>query len=318
MDGLHDIPAPTGSLFQSMLDAPVQRTLRSAICCTGVGLHSGRRVQVTLRPASAGAGIAFHRTDLGVIIPARFDRVADTRLCTMLACPEQPEARVGTAEHLMAALAACGVDNLVVELDGPEVPVLDGSAAPWLFLLDCAGVAPLGVPALVVQVLRTVRVGDDRSFAELRPGAGPGLDLALSIDFDAPAIGRQALSLSLDEYRFRTSLADARTFVQAHEVAGLRAAGLALGGSLDNAVVVDGARVLNPAGLRRPDEFVRHKMLDAVGDLALAGARLQGRFIGHRSGHALNNQVLRALFADEANWREVPAAGAAAWSRAAA
>ena len=317
MDGLHDLAAPAGTLFQSMLDAPVQRTLQSAISCVGTGLHSGRQVQVALRPSPAGSGVVFRRTDLGINIPARFDCVADTRLCTVVASPEQPDARVGTVEHLMAALSACGVDNLLVELDGPEMPVLDGSSAPWLFLLDCAGVVTLDAAAPVIQVLRAVRVGDGEAFAELRPGAGPGLDLAVSIDFDAAAIGRQALTMSLDEYRFRTGLADARTFVQAQEIAGLRAAGLAMGGTLENAVVVDGARVLNPAGLRRPDEFVRHKMLDAVGDLALAGARLQGRFTGHRSGHSLNNQVLRALFADAGNWCEVPAA-AADWSRAAA
>jgi UDP-3-O-[3-hydroxymyristoyl] N-acetylglucosamine deacetylase len=317
MDGLHDLAAPAGILFQSMLDAPVQRTLRSAISCVGTGLHSGRRVRVALRPSPAGSGVVFRRTDLGIDIPARFDCVADTRLCTVIASAEQPNARVGTVEHLMAALSACGVDNLLVELDGPEMPVLDGSSAPWLFLLDCAGIATLEAAAPVIQVLRAVRVSDGDAFAELRPGAGPGLDLAVSIDFDAAAIGRQALTMSLDEYRFRTGLADARTFVQAQEIAGLRAAGLAMGGTLENAVVVDGARVLNPAGLRRPDEFVRHKMLDAVGDLALAGARLQGRFTGHRSGHALNNQVLRALFADAANWCEVPAA-TADWSRAAA
>ena len=167
----------------------------------------------------------------------------------------------------------------------------------------------------MIQVLRTVRAQDGDAWAELRPSAGPGLDMAMSIDFAAPAIGRQALSLALDEHRFRTVLGHARTFVQAHEVAGLQAAGLARGGSLDNAVVVDGARVLNPAGLRCPDEFVRHKMLDAVGDLALAGAALQGRFLGHRSGHAVNNQLLHSLFSDAANWRY---ATAPAWSRAAA
>ncbi len=315
MDGLHDLTEPAGTLFQSMLDAPVQRTLRSAIHCVGTGLHSGRRVHAALCPAPAGSGVVFRRTDLGIDIPARFDCVADTRLCTVIVSAEQPEARVGTVEHLMAALSACGVDNLLVELDGPEMPVLDGSSASWLFLLDCAGFATLGAAASVIQVLRAVRVSDGEAFAELRPGAGPGLDLAVSIDFNAAAIGRQALTMSLDEYRFRTGLADARTFVQAQEIAGLRAAGLAMGGTLENAVVVDGARVLNPAGLRRPDEFVRHKMLDAVGDLALAGARLQGRFTGHRSGHALNNRVLRALFADTANWRDVQPDPQADWTR---
>ena len=321
MDGLHDITASRGLLFRSQPEVRAQRTLRSSIGCVGTGLHSGRRVALTLCPAPAGSGILFHRTDLGVSIPARFDSVVDTRLCTVLGGPAG--AQVGTVEHLMAALYARGVDNAVVELDGPEVPVLDGSAAPWLFLLDCAGVQVLGVPARVVQVLRSVRVECGDAFAELRAGSGAGLDLAVSIAFDAPAIGRQALTMALDEDGFRTGLAPARTFVQAHEIAGLRAAGLAQGGSLDNAVVVDGAQVLNPAGLHCPDEFVRHKMLDAVGDLALAGAVLQGRFIGHRSGHALNNRVLRALFADAANWREadvtlpVPA-GAADWTLAAA
>ena len=318
MDGLLDRVTTEGSLLRSFRDGNTQWSLKSAIGCVGFGLHLGCRVGVTLRPAPAGTGIVFHRTDLGIHIPARFDRVADTRLCTVLACPDQPVARVGTVEHLMAALAACGVDNVVVDVDGPEIPVLDGSAAPWVFLIDCAGRAALDAPARTVQVLRTVRVEDGDAFAELRPGAAPCLDMALSIDFAAPAIGRQALRFVLDEVAFRTELSGARTFTQAHEVAGLRAAGLAKGGSLDNAVVVDGARVLNPAGLRRPDDFVRHKMLDAVGDLALAGVSLHGRFIGHRSGHALNNRLLRTLFADAANWGEAESFEMADWTRAAA
>ncbi len=305
-------------MLRSLRDGAAQRTLKTAIGCVGVGLHLGCRVNVTLRPAPAGTGVVFHRTDLGLRIPARFDCVADTRLSTVLACPDQPDARVGTVEHLMAALAACGVDNAVVDVDGPEIPVLDGSSAPWVFLIDCAGVTTLDAAARAVRVLHTVQVEDGDAFAELRPGAMPCLDMALSIDFDAPAIGRQALSFTLDESAFRTELSAARTFTQAHEIAGLRAAGLAKGGNLDNAVVVDGARVLNPAGLRRPDDFVRHKMLDAVGDLALAGAVLHGRFTGHRSGHALNNQLLRALFADAANWCEAGMDSMADWTRAAA
>ena len=222
MDGLHDIAATDGMAFRSMVDTPMQRSLRSAICCVGTGLHSGRQVQVTLRPAASGAGIVFLRTDLDKAIPARFDLVADTRLCTVLALPGQPAARVGTVEHLMAALSACGIGNVVVELDGPEVPVLDGSSAEWLFLLDCAGVVTLDVPTPVIQVVRPVRVQDGDAWAELRPSAGSGLDMAMSIEFAAPAIGRQALSLPLDEHGFRTVLGHARTFVQAHEVAGLR------------------------------------------------------------------------------------------------
>lgn len=305
MDGMLELAPAAQDHTLSQAAASVQRTLKSAICCVGVGLHSGRRVNVALRPAAAGTGVVFRRLDLGVDIPARFDHVADTRLCTVLALPGQPEARVGTVEHLMAALSACKIGNIIVELDGPEVPVLDGSAAPWVFLLDCAGTFEQDAPVRVIEILQTVRVQDGDAFVELRPGASASLEMSVSIAFDAAAIGRQALSLAVDGLAIRHELADARTFTLAREIAGLQAAGLAQGGSLDNAVVVDGARVLNPGGLRRSDEFVRHKMLDAVGDLALADATLQGRFVGYRSGHALNNRVLRALFADSANWREV-------------
>lgn len=304
MDGLPHL-VPNLAAMSHRTDR--QRTLKSPIGCVGVGLHSGQRVQVLLRPAPTDSGVVFRRIDLGLDIQARFDHVADARLCTMLVLPGQPEASVGTVEHLAAALAACGVDNVVVELDGPEVPVLDGSAAPWLFLLDCAGLISLDAPRRFIEILRTVRVEEGDAFAELRPGFS-GLDMAMLIDFDAPAIGRQALTFHLTEAEFRHELARARTFTQAHEIAGLQKLGLARGGSLDNAVVVDGARVLNPAGLRMTDEFVRHKMLDAVGDLSLCGAAMQGRFVGHRSGHALNNRLLRALFADAANWREMGAA----------
>lgn len=303
MDGL---PHLVSDLAAMSYRADRQRTLKSPITCVGVGLHSGQRVQVLLRPAPMNSGVVFRRADLGLDVPARFDHVTDARLCTTLALSGQPEASVGTVEHLVAALAACGVDNVLVELDGPEVPVLDGSAAPWLFLLDCAGLISLNAPRRFIEVLRTVRVEEGDAFAELRPSFS-GLDMAMLIDFDAPAIGRQALTFHLTEAGFRHELARARTFTQAHEIAGLQKLGLARGGSLDNAVVVDGARVLNPAGLRMADEFVRHKMLDAVGDLSLCGAALQGRFVGHRSGHSLNNRLLRALFADAANWRETGA-----------
>ncbi|MDT7950574.1 MAG: UDP-3-O-acyl-N-acetylglucosamine deacetylase [Acetobacteraceae bacterium] len=285
-----------------------ERTIGNAICCTGAGLHSGRPVNVTLLPAGEGSGIVFRRVDLGADIPARFDAVSDTRLCTVLAAADRPEATVGTVEHLMAALSASGICNIVVEVDGPELPILDGSAEPWLFLLDCAGSVEQDAPVVGIEVLRTVRVGEGSAFAELRPGASDCLDLNISIDFAAAAIGRQTLSLSLRGDAFR-EVARARTFTQAHEIAGLRAAGLALGGTLENAVVVEGGAVLNPTGLRMPDEFVRHKLLDAVGDLALAGP-IRGRFVGHRSGHALNNLVLRALFADPLNWQAVRADGA--------
>jgi UDP-3-O-[3-hydroxymyristoyl] N-acetylglucosamine deacetylase len=236
----------------------------------------------------------------------------DTRLCTVLGHASHLEARVGTVEHLMAALAATGITNVRVAVDAPELPILDGSAANFVFLIDCAGIVAQDAPVAAIEVMRTVRVESDGAFCELRPAPGVGLDLSVSIAFDAPAIGRQALSITLDGDCFRSEIARARTFTLAGEVAQLRAAGLALGGSLDNAVVVDGERVLNPGGLRMADEFVRHKLLDAVGDLALAGASIRGRFVAHRGGHALNNRLLRALFADAANWRPVMSEGGAA------
>jgi UDP-3-O-[3-hydroxymyristoyl] N-acetylglucosamine deacetylase len=282
-----------------------QQTLKAPIGCVGVGLHSGLRVNMTLRPARAGHGIVFRRTDLGIEIPARFDHVVDTRLATVLGL-DDGTARVGTVEHLMAALAGSLIDNVVVEVDGPELPILDGSAAPYQFLLDCAGSVEQDAPRTVIHINRRVHVSEGDAFAEFRP-ASPGrthLHMAMSIDFSAAAIGRQALSLELTPETFRRELARARTFTLVQEIDQMRAAGFARGGSLDNAVVVDQARVLNPAGLRMPDEFARHKLLDAVGDLALAGAQISGRFIAHRSGHALNNRLLRALFSEAAARQE--------------
>ncbi|WP_254070173.1 UDP-3-O-acyl-N-acetylglucosamine deacetylase [Acidisphaera sp. L21] len=293
-----------------------QRTLAAAIGCVGVGLHSGKRVKLELLPAAAGAGIVFRRTDIGpngMDIPARFDNVTDTRLCTMLSHPHAPDVRVGTVEHVMAALAACGIDNAVVAVDGAEVPVLDGSSAPFIFLLDCAGTVEQDAPTRVIEILRPVRVSDGEAFVELRPVVSDGFEMAVSIDFAAGAIGRQAMTLRLTEESFRRDLAEARTFAMAADIAGLQAAGLALGGSLNNAVVVEGDRVLNPGGLRMADEFVRHKMLDAVGDLAMAGAPLKARLVAHRPGHALNNKVLRALFADRSAWTWADAPSFAGW-----
>ncbi|WP_419896438.1 UDP-3-O-acyl-N-acetylglucosamine deacetylase [Roseomonas sp. USHLN139] len=284
-----------------------RRTLKAPIGCVGVGLHSGRRASLTLHPAAAGDGIVFRRSDLGLEIPARYDLVFDTRLCTAIMLPGQPQARLGTIEHVMAALAACGIDDAVIEVDGPEVPILDGSAAPFLFLIDCAGVVSSMLPRRSIEVLKTVRVQESEApgaaWAQLEPIATPGFEAALEIDFPSSAIGRQQLTLRVTEASFRATLADSRTFTLAEDVARLRAAGLAQGGSLDNAVVVDGPLVLNPGGLRHADECVRHKLLDVVGDLALAGAPLSARFSGSRSGHALNNRLLRALFADAAAWR---------------
>lgn len=298
MDGLHD-----RYVFQTAA-SHLQRTLKSAIGCVGTGLHSGVRVSLALHPAPAGHGIVFRRSDLGADIPATFDRVIDTRLCTVIA---DGSARVATVEHMMAAFAGAGVDNALVEVDGPELPILDGSAAGFLFLIDCAGVAEQTAPRRAIEVLRPVRVTDGQAFAELLPSRDAALDLSLSISFAAPAIGEQALTRRLTPPMFRADLSRARTFTMAEEVEAMRAAGLARGGSLDNAVVVDGERVLNPGGLRMADEFVRHKMLDAVGDLALIGAPIHGCFAGRRSGHTLNNKLLRALMADAAAWRSIEA-----------
>jgi UDP-3-O-[3-hydroxymyristoyl] N-acetylglucosamine deacetylase len=280
-----------------------QQTLRNPISCAGIGLHSGRKLTLKLCPASVDTGIVFHRSDLGIDIPARFDLVVDTRLSTVIAAPEDPRARIATVEHVMAALAGCGIDNARVEVDGPEIPILDGSAAPFVFLIDCAGREEQAAPRSMIELLKRVRVEDGEAFAELRPAPAACLSLSLSIAFPARAIGRQAYTMNLSERCFRREIADCRTFTLLGEIEALRAAGLAQGGSLDNAVVVDDAKILNPAGLRRRDEFVRHKVLDAVGDLAMAGQPIRGAFIGHRSGHGLNNRLLRKLLAEPGAWR---------------
>ncbi len=251
----------------------------------------------------------FRRIDIGGDVKARHDHVSETRLCTVVSDPFRPDVRVGTIEHLLAALACCGIDNVLVTVDGPEIPALDGSAAPFVFLIDCAGRLAQSEPRRTIEIMRAVRVEDGEAFVELRPAHAEmrhgsfGLAMSLRIEFTAAAIGSQALSFRMSEAEFRAELQHARTFTQSGEIAALRSAGLAQGGSLDNAVVVEGDRVLNPGGLRMQAEFVRHKMLDAVGDLSLAGARLQGSFIGYRSGHHLNNRALRALLVDPMAWR---------------
>ena len=308
MDGMqHSLSRASVAVGTTPSKVACQSTLKTSIDCVGIGLHSGRRVQMALRPTAANHGIVFRRTDLGRDIPARFDLVADTRLATVLGDPADPSVRVGTIEHVMAALSGCGIDNVLIEVDGPELPVLDGSAAHLVFLIDCAGIETQETPRRTIEVRRPVRVSDRNAFAELRPArpSRDGLHVAMSIVFAAPAIGRQELSVQLTPESFRRELSRARTFALAEDIDRLRAAGMAQGGSLDNAVVVDAARVLNPGGLRMEDEFVRHKLLDAVGDLALAGAPLRGSFVAHRSGHGLNNRLLRALMADASAWRMV-------------
>jgi UDP-3-O-[3-hydroxymyristoyl] N-acetylglucosamine deacetylase len=279
-----------------------QQTLKAPIHCTGIALHCGRKITMTLKPASVDAGVVFRRTDVkGTVadVPATWDRVVDTRMCTVLG--NEHGVTVGTVEHLMAAFSGLGIDNALVEIDGPEVPIMDGSAGPFVFLIECAGVVEQAAPRRVIRVLKAVAVEQGRAAARLVPG--PCLSLNFEIDFANATVARQQIALGLVNGTFRKELAHARTFGFLDEVEKLWAAGLARGGSLDNAVVIAGDRVLNQEGLRYDDEFVRHKALDAVGDLYLAGGPIVGTFSGVCSGHAINNRLLRALFADPAAWR---------------
>ncbi len=289
---------------------PPQRTLKSAIGCTGIGLHTGAKVSMVLHPADPDSGIRFRRTDLGAgsaagaTIPALWSQVGDTRMNTSLA--GENGVVVGTVEHLMSALAGCGIDNCLIEINGAEVPVMDGSAAPFVFLVECAGIQAQPAPRRAVRILKPVTVRDGDRMASLEPA--DGFSVRFEIDFDSSAIARQERQTVMEGRAFKIDIARARTFGFEQEVSALRAAGLARGGSLDNAVVIDstGQRVLNDEGLRYADEFVRHKILDAIGDLYLAGGPILGRFHGVRSGHALTNRLLRALFADADAWTIVP------------
>jgi UDP-3-O-[3-hydroxymyristoyl] N-acetylglucosamine deacetylase len=275
------------------LSLSYQHTLAGPAICAGVGLHSGQRVRVSIRPAPAGAGIVFVRTDLtgDNRVTAAAEAVTQTRLCTVIT--NASGVSVATIEHLMAALAALDVDNAIVELDGPEVPIMDGSALPFVQLLDRAGRRRQEAVRQYIEILDIVEVIDGDKIARLSPS--DRFEVAFEIAFPTPVIGRQCVDLTVSETSFRRELADCRTFGFLQDVNALRAAGLARGGSLENAVVIDGDRLLNPEGLRRPDEFVRHKALDAVGDLYVLGAPIIGRFEGIYAGHALNNLVVRAL-----------------------
>lgn len=277
----------------------LQKTVKTAIHCRGIGVHSGSRVALTLHPAPADSGIVFRRSDRGgVDIAADWRNVKESALCTTLVGPDGIS--VGTVEHLMAAFAGAEIDNCLVELDGPEVPIMDGSAAPFLFLIECAGIVEQAAPRRAIRVLKQVQIGDGERLASLTPAD----DFAVNFEIDFPnsLVRRQEISLTLDPVSFKTDVARARTFGFVEDIASLRAAGLARGGSLDNAVVVSGGAVLNTEGLRYANEFVRHKALDAVGDLYLAGAPILGHFHGVRSGHAYNHRLLAALFSDPNAW----------------
>ena len=287
-------------LSPSALD-PNQHTLAGPAVFAGVGLHTGKRVRAAILPAPVDTGILFLRTDVDGDgrIEARAENVASTRLSTVIG--NASGVTVATVEHLMAALYGLGVDNALIELDGPEAPIMDGSAAPFVSLIDRAGRRRQEAPRLAIEILQPVEATDGDRRAALVPA--DRFEVAVEIAFDSAAIGRQRLEMTVDEDAFRTTLADCRTFGFLHEVEALREAGLAQGGSLDNAIVIDGEVVLNPEGLKRPDEFVRHKAVDAIGDLATLGRPLIGRYEGRYAGHALNNALARALLARPEAWR---------------
>jgi UDP-3-O-[3-hydroxymyristoyl] N-acetylglucosamine deacetylase len=291
------------SLMKKYLPAS-QRTLKAPIHCTGTGLHTGATAALTLRPAPPDTGILFRR--LGgaagpVEIPAHWQNAEDSALCTTLT--DGRGTTILTIEHLMSALAGCGIDNCVVEVLGPEVPIMDGSADKFVFLIDCAGSIDQGVSRRSIRVLKTVEVTAGNASARLDPADATIIDF--EIDFPVAAIGRQMASFRLDPAAFKTDIARARTFGLLEDAERLRAAGRALGASLDNTIVVDHDRILNEEGLRYADEFVRHKILDAVGDLALAGGPILGRFTGRRSSHALTRRLLAALMSDDTAWAPV-------------
>lgn len=282
-----------------------QRTIKALVSATGVGLHSGQRVELTLRPAAAGTGVVFRRTDLDppVEIPARPERVTDTRMASTLTAADDGElaqVRVATVEHLMAAVAGLGIDNLYVDVTAPEIPILDGSAGSFVFLIQSVGVVEQNAPKRFLRVLEPVEVRDGDKFARLEPHFG--FKLSFSIDFRHPAIDATTQKVEVDfaTTSFVRDVSRARTFGFMQDVEMLRSHGLAQGGSFDNAIVVDEYRVLNDDGLRSGDEFVKHKILDAIGDLYLVGFPLLAAYSAHKSGHALNNALLRKLIAEQA------------------
>jgi UDP-3-O-[3-hydroxymyristoyl] N-acetylglucosamine deacetylase len=278
-----------------------QRTLKSPIGCTGIGLHSGENMSMTLSPAAPGTGIIFRRTDItgkNNEIAASWRNVVDTRMATTVA--NDDGVKLATIEHLMAAFAGCAIDNVLVEIDGPEVPIMDGSAAPFVFLIECAGIIEQAAKRRAIRILRLIEIRDHAKSITITPATG--FSITFEIDFDHSTLAQQHLGIDFINGNFKTDIARARTFGFEHEVTQLREAGLALGGSLDNAVVISGDKVLNGDGLRYGDEFVRHKILDCIGDLYLAGGPIMGHVQAMRSGHTLNHRLLGALFEAPDAW----------------
>ncbi len=273
----------------------MQHTLKSSVTFVGTGLHSGKPATMVLKPAAAGHGIWFKRTDIelgNALIPAIYDVVERTPLCTRLV--NDANVSVSTVEHIMAALAGCGVHNALIEIDGPEVPIMDGSSVAFVQGIMAKGVRRQASPVLAYEVLKPVSVEREGAKASIAPAEG--LEIEFHIDFEDDAIGSQTKVLDMRNGSFARELCDSRTFCRRTDVEAMRENGLALGGTLDNAVVVQGDEVLTPGGFRHTDEAVRHKMLDALGDLYLAGGPILGRFVGEKSGHSMTNTLLRKLF----------------------
>ena len=283
---------------------PRQRTLKNVIRATGVGLHSGEKVFLTLRPAAVDTGLVFRRVDLDPVmeIPARADLVTETTLCTGLSCGP---AKIQTVEHLLSAMAGLGIDNAYIDLSAPEVPIMDGSAGPFVFLLQSAGIAEQDAPKRFIRIKHPVEVRDGDKVARFEPH--DGFRIGFTVQFDHPAIppSQSRVEIEFSTASYVKEVSRARTFGFMRDLEYMRERNLGLGGSMDNAIVLDEFRVLNDDGLRYADEFVRHKILDAVGDLYLAGRPIIGAYEGYKSGHALNNKLVRALLAEQSAWEEV-------------
>ncbi len=279
-----------------------QRTLKSIVQMTGVGLHSGRKVTLTLRPAGANTGVVYRRTDLDppVDFPADPESVRDTMLCTALV--NDDGVKISTVEHLNAALSGMGIDNVIIEVDAPEIPIMDGSASPFVYLLQSAGIEELNAAKKFIRIKKSVRIEDGDKWAEIRPYNGFRLDF--TIDFNHPAIDSddQKLVFDFSSQSFIKDISRARTFGFMRDIEYLQSKNLCLGGSFDCAIVLDDYRILNEDGLRFDNEFVTHKVLDAVGDLYMCGHSILGELSAYKSGHALNNQLLRAVLADQEAW----------------
>ncbi|WP_300376160.1 UDP-3-O-acyl-N-acetylglucosamine deacetylase [Henriciella sp.] len=286
-----------------MSSVQVQQTINCPAVCAGVGVHTGARARMVLKPAPAGTGICFRRTDISDrdnIVHARGDHVSEVQLGTTLR--NEAGVTVATVEHMLAACAGVGVDNLMIEIDGPEVPIMDGSSAVYCELMLSAGLRRQGALRRRIRILEDIEIRDGVKHARLSPSADDYLSIHAKIEFESKAIGTQQMSVRLLPGMFARDIAFARTFGFAHEVEQLKAMGLARGGSLENAVVLDGDSIVNPEGLRINDEFVRHKILDAVGDLMLAGAPIAGVYEARQPGHALNNKLVRALLDNPSAW----------------